>query len=128
MIPSLLLLLPTAAPADDTDARKLARDILTRGAALFDMRDAGAMAATYAGEAEGIVVIKDKDAGDAWDAGHPGTIRDRAGPSERRRASPESASVSSDRRALAMIPLPPIRTLGPVSQRTLDFRIHLVPW
>ncbi len=60
---SLALLLPTAAPADDMDAKKSAQDILTKGAALFDMRDAAAMAATYIEDAEGIVVIKDKDTG-----------------------------------------------------------------
>jgi hypothetical protein len=64
MIPSLVPLLPTAALADDTDAERLAQDVLTSGAALFDMRDARAMAATDSGNAEGIVVIKDR-VGDA---------------------------------------------------------------
>ncbi len=60
---SLALLLPTAASADDMDAKRLAQDILTKGAALFDTRDAAAMAATYMEDAEGILVIKDKDTG-----------------------------------------------------------------
>ena len=60
---SLALLLPTVALADDTEAKKLAQDILTKGAALFDMRDATAMAATYMDDAEAILVIKDKDTG-----------------------------------------------------------------
>ena len=37
------------ASSDSTrDAKGLAQDILTKGAALFDSRDAAAMAATYA--------------------------------------------------------------------------------
>ena len=60
---SLALLLPTAAPADDTDAKTLAQDILTKGAAMFDTRDAAAMAASYMEDAEAVLVIKDKDTG-----------------------------------------------------------------
>jgi hypothetical protein len=59
----LAVLLPTTAEADDTDAKNLAQDILTKGAALFDVRDAAAMAATYVEDAEVIIVIKDKDTG-----------------------------------------------------------------
>jgi ketosteroid isomerase-like protein len=59
----LALLMTAAAPADDTDAKKLAQDILTKGAALFDARDAAAMAATYMEDAEAVLVIKDKDTG-----------------------------------------------------------------
>jgi hypothetical protein len=45
-----LVLAPTS---DSTqDAKSLAQDILTKGAALFDSRDAAAMAATYAETAE----------------------------------------------------------------------------
>ena len=78
---SLALLLPTAAPADDTDAKKLAQDILTKGAALFDKREAAAMAATYMEDADGIVVIKDNDTGTIRHRS-PGAICDRAGLSE----------------------------------------------
>ena len=53
-----------ASAADSAqDARSLTQDILTKGAALFDMRDAAAMAATYMEDADGIVVIKDNDTG-----------------------------------------------------------------
>ena len=45
------------------DARSLAQDILTKGAALFDARDAAAMAATYAENAEVIAYSKDNETG-----------------------------------------------------------------
>ena len=63
VILSLALLLPTAAPAADEDAKQLAQSILTKGAALFDTRDAAAMAATYTEDAELILFAKDKDTG-----------------------------------------------------------------
>ena len=55
----ILLVGPAAAfgQDDDTRAVTVARDILDRGAALFDKRDAAAMAATYVETAE-IIVIK----------------------------------------------------------------------
>jgi ketosteroid isomerase-like protein len=60
---SLALVLPTVAPAADKDAKQLAQAILTKGAALFDTRDAAAMAATYTEDAELILFAKDKDTG-----------------------------------------------------------------
>src|SRR5262245_35382918 len=60
---SLACLWPTAALAADPDARRLAQDILTKGAALFDTRDAAAMAATYTEDAELTLFAKDKDTG-----------------------------------------------------------------
>lgn len=62
---SLVLLLPSVASAADaaTEAKTLAQDILTKGAALFDTRDAAAMAATYTEEAEFTLISKDKDTG-----------------------------------------------------------------
>jgi hypothetical protein len=53
------------APAADSvqDARSLAQDILTKGAALFDSRDAAAMAATYAENAEITAYSKDNETG-----------------------------------------------------------------
>lgn len=63
VILSLALLLPTAALAADKDAKQLAQAILTKGAALFDTRDAAAIAATYSEDAELILVAKDKDTG-----------------------------------------------------------------
>ncbi len=53
-----------ASPSDSTqDARSLAQDILTKGAALFDSRDAAAMAATYAENAEVTAYSKDNATG-----------------------------------------------------------------
>ena len=67
MARSLLLCLawlwPTAALAADPEAKLIAQDILTKGAALFDTRDAAAMAATYTEDAELILFAKDKDTG-----------------------------------------------------------------
>jgi len=63
VILSLALLFPSAAPAADTDAKQLAQDLLTKGAALFDTRDAAAMAATFTEDAEGSLFLKDKDTG-----------------------------------------------------------------
>lgn len=59
----LALLAPLAASAADEGARKAAQDILTKGAALFDTRDASAMADTYTEDAELSLIIKDKDTG-----------------------------------------------------------------
>ncbi len=63
VILALALLLPTAARAADTDAKQLAQDLLTKGAALFDTRDAAAMAATYMEDAEGSLITKDENTG-----------------------------------------------------------------
>ena len=54
-----LLLAPATAAAQDGGATDLARDILIRGADLFDKRDAAAMAATYLENAEIIVIKRD---------------------------------------------------------------------
>jgi hypothetical protein len=43
-------------------------------------------------------------------------------------ATPERASVCSDRRAQALMRLSPFRALGRVSQQTLDFRVRLMSW
>src|SRR5262249_15248637 len=53
------------APAADSaqDAKGLAQDLLTKGASLFDSRDAAAMAATYAEDAEITAYSKDGKAG-----------------------------------------------------------------
>ena len=57
----VLLAAPAAAPAQDDDALALARDILDRGAAPFDTRDAAAMAATYVEDGEIILIKRDSD-------------------------------------------------------------------
>jgi hypothetical protein len=59
---ALAMLLPSQA-GSDRDAKALAQDILTKGAALFDTRDAAAMAATYAEGAEVLVASRDQDTG-----------------------------------------------------------------
>lgn len=53
------------APAADSaqDAKGLAQDVLTKGAALFDSRDAAAMAATYAEDAEVTAYSRDDKTG-----------------------------------------------------------------
>jgi hypothetical protein len=58
---ALLFVAPTA---DSTqDARGLAQDILDKGAALFDSRDAAAMAATYTEDALVTAYSKDNETG-----------------------------------------------------------------
>jgi hypothetical protein len=63
LILSVALLLPTMAPAADLDAKQLDQAILTKGATLFDTRDAAVMAATYIEDAELSLVFKDKNTG-----------------------------------------------------------------
>lgn len=48
---------------DDVKAVALAKDILDKGATLFDKRDAGAMAATYVENAKIILIKKPSDEG-----------------------------------------------------------------
>jgi hypothetical protein len=55
--------LALAARAEDKDAKTLAQDILDKGAALFDKRDAAAMAATYTEDAQLEWIEKDSAAG-----------------------------------------------------------------
>jgi hypothetical protein len=52
---------PAVAQGDDAQATTLARDILDRGSALFDKRDAAVMAATYIDTAAIIVIKRDSD-------------------------------------------------------------------
>ncbi|MBX6314610.1 MAG: hypothetical protein IRY99_17105 [Isosphaeraceae bacterium] len=59
----LALLWPLATRAQEPDARKLAQEILDKGAALFDTRDAAAMAATYTEDAKIFWVGKNQDTG-----------------------------------------------------------------
>lgn len=56
-------LLLAAAPDQTRDAKGLAQDILTEGAALFDARDAAAMAATYTEDAQVTAYSKDNETG-----------------------------------------------------------------
>lgn len=57
----VLVLGPSATFGQDEDAKKLAQGILDKGAALFDKRDAEAMARTYTEDARVVLVSKDKD-------------------------------------------------------------------
>ena len=59
----VLLMSPAAVFGQDDDARALdlAKDILDRGATLFDKHDAASMAATYVEAAELIVIKRDSD-------------------------------------------------------------------
>jgi hypothetical protein len=61
---ALSLGLYSTAGADDKDAKTLAQEILDKGAALFDKRDATAMAATYHEEAQIDLIMKDESTGD----------------------------------------------------------------
>src|SRR5262245_48916528 len=61
LLSAALLFLPVAALADDEDARRAAQEALDKGSALFDARDAAALAATYTTDAEICVVTQDKD-------------------------------------------------------------------
>jgi hypothetical protein len=60
---AVALLVPTAARAADQNARQVAQDVLNKGAALFDTRDAAAMAGTYAEDAELSLLGKDNHTG-----------------------------------------------------------------
>ena len=54
---------PSTTPAQDQDAKRLAQDILNQGSALFDTKDAAAMAATYVEDAELSLIGKDQGSG-----------------------------------------------------------------
>src|SRR4051812_20451841 len=60
---AVVLFAPLAALADDADAKKLAQEILTKGAALFDARESVVMADTYTENARVDWIEKDKDTG-----------------------------------------------------------------
>jgi hypothetical protein len=60
---ALILSLPLAAPALEDDAKTVAQGILDKGAALFDKRDAAAMAATYTEDAQLEWIEKDSASG-----------------------------------------------------------------
>lgn len=62
----ILLMLPTAAEAQApaTDAESLAKEILKKGAATFDERNAPRMAATFAEDGKIVIVGKDPETGE----------------------------------------------------------------
>ena len=61
---ALVLAFPSSAQAQEKDAKKLAQEILDKGAALFDTREATAMAATYTEDAQIQSIAKDDSTGE----------------------------------------------------------------
>ena len=61
---AIVLVLPVAVRADDKDAKAAAQALLDKGAALFDTRDAAAMAATYTEDAQILWFDKDSSTGE----------------------------------------------------------------
>jgi len=61
---ALVLAVPCSTRAQGKDAKTLAQEILDKGAALFDTRDATAMAATYTEDAQIQWVEKDNSTGE----------------------------------------------------------------
>jgi hypothetical protein len=61
---ALLFVAPIAVLADDKDTKTVAQDVLSKGAALFDTRDAAAMAATYTEDAQLLWIDKESNSGE----------------------------------------------------------------
>jgi ketosteroid isomerase-like protein len=61
LISCVLVAAAPVARADDQDAKKIAEEVLTKGASLFDARDAKALAATYTEDAVFTLFAKDGD-------------------------------------------------------------------
>ena len=61
---TLVLVFPMTVQADDPDAKSVAQAVLDKGAALFDTRDAAAMAATYTEDAQLLWIDKDSSTGE----------------------------------------------------------------
>jgi hypothetical protein len=64
LVLGLVLCLPCLSRADEKDAKTLAQEILDKGSALFDTRDATAMAATYTEDAQIEWIAKDDASGE----------------------------------------------------------------
>ncbi|MFI5460020.1 MAG: hypothetical protein ACHRXM_31765 [Isosphaerales bacterium] len=64
LVLALVFALPFSAKAQEKDAKTLAQEILDKGAALFDTRDATAMAATYTEDAQIQSIAKDDSTGE----------------------------------------------------------------
>ena len=60
----LMLIVPITVRADEKDAKVVAQDVLDKGSALFDTRDAAAMAATYTEDAQLLWIDKDGTTGE----------------------------------------------------------------
>ena len=63
LITLALVVLPSTAWTQEADAKKLAQEILDKGSALYDTKDAAAMAATYTDDAK-IYWYSKKDTGE----------------------------------------------------------------
>jgi hypothetical protein len=61
---ALIFAVSVSASAQEKDAKTVAQDVLNKGAALFDTRDATAMAATYTEDAQLLWVDKDSTSGE----------------------------------------------------------------
>ena len=61
---ALMLVVPISVRAQEKDAKTVAQDVLDKGAALFDTRDATAMAATYTEDAQLLWIDKDSTTGE----------------------------------------------------------------
>jgi len=61
---ALMFVLPLTVMAQEKDAKTVAQDVLDKGSALFDTRDAAAMAATYTEDAQLLWVDKDGTTGE----------------------------------------------------------------
>jgi hypothetical protein len=61
---ALMLALPVTVTADEKDAKTVAQEVLDKGSALFDTRDAAAMAATYTEDAQVLWFDKDSSSGE----------------------------------------------------------------
>jgi hypothetical protein len=64
LVLGLVLGLPSLSKAQETNAKTLAQEILDKGSALFDTRDATAMAATYTEDAQIEWIAKDDTTGE----------------------------------------------------------------
>ncbi len=61
---ALMFVGPVSVSAQEKDAKTVAQDVLDKGAALFDTRDATAMAATYTDDAQLLWIDKDSTTGE----------------------------------------------------------------
>jgi hypothetical protein len=64
LVLGVALAFPSLSEAQEKDAKSLAQEILDKGAALFDTRDATAMAATYTEDAQIEWISKDDSTGE----------------------------------------------------------------
>jgi ketosteroid isomerase-like protein len=61
---ALLFVIPVTVMSQEKDAKSVAQEVLDKGSALFDTRDAAAMAATYTEDAQLLWIEKDNSTGE----------------------------------------------------------------